>query len=667
MPKLLVREKSASLGIFLVLLILLLSVVLSLQTAANPEMGFLPPSFSSGHWMLAPIELSRVDEGLAAMFRKDFVVPDGAGGISSALVMVTAARSYELRLNGQVRSGPSERGLGRNWKVPQEFDLTDGLLPGPNRLEILVWNTVRPPALRVSGLVNSDATWRVWSLSQTQQATPQGMPPPRDWFPGQWSERAADPYRRLLQRSARVAAYAVLAMAIFFYITGARPTGWKLAGTSRFRKWILAVLLIALYFPMAVIRDPGEGWDADGHIDYLRYVASGRGVLMPDEGWERFQPPIYYWIAAALYRAVLPCSAVAAGRWQLASSDFLSLKAVQLLTPLFMIVQIVLVLKIIRYLFPRPEGLAPSTVAFVALLPMQIYFSPFISNEVFSSLAITAALFLLIFIVREKRFRIGPSVALGSAVGLACLSKYSGFLLALTACFAYAVFFVAQVERRTRLIVSFLTASLVFIAFTGPYYLRNVKKYGELLPVNVEFQKGFTIEYFDLPFVLDPSRAGLGAVDKFVSRASSFIDGNYSSMWIDSGHYSKRWTRPFEVAIYYLAIFPTVLIGAGFLRAIASCRDSENGRAYLAIAAIFIFAVFSYLFFILRFGSFEIVKAFYVLSQVGPLAVFFELGQEGVKVGGWQKSAVFSVAVELLYTAITSYYLLVPFLIGKGL
>ena len=165
-----------------------------------------------------------------------------------------------------------------------------------------------------------------------------------------------------------------------------------------------------------------------------------------------------------------------------------------------MIVQIVLVLKIIRYLFPRPEGLAPSTVAFVALLPMQIYFSPFISNEVFSSLAITAALFLLIFIVREKRFRIGPSVALGSAVGLACLSKYSGFLLAFTACFAYAVFFVAQVERRTRLIVSFLTASLVFIAFTGPYYLRNVKKYGELLPVNVEFQKGFTIEYFDLPY-----------------------------------------------------------------------------------------------------------------------------------------------------------------------
>ena len=77
--------------------------------------------------------------------------------------------------------------------------------------------------------------------------------------------------------------------------------------------------------------------------------------------------------------------------------------------------------------------------------------------------------------------------------------------------------------------------------------------------------------------------------------------------------------------------------------------------------------MFSYLFFILRFGSFEVVKAFYLLSQVGPLAVFFELGQEGVKVGDWQKSAVFSVAVALLYTAIASYYLLVPFLIGKGL
>src|SRR5437667_12250993 len=111
-------------------------------------------------------------------------------------------------------------------------------------------------------------------------------------------------------------------------------------------------------------------------------------------------------------------------------------------------------------------------------------------------------------------------------------------------------------------------------------------------------------------------------------------------MWLDNSQYSRRWTRPFEVVIYYLAIFPMVLIGAGFVRAIAACRASKEGRAYLPIVAIFIFAVFSYLFFILRFGSFEVVKAFYLLSQVGPLAVFFELGQSA-GVEGWQKSAVF--------------------------
>ena len=501
------REKSVSRGIVLVLLILLLGVYIAVETALNPEIGFLPPSFSSGYWMLAPIELSRVDEGLAAIFRKEFVVPDGAGAISSALVRVTAARTYELKLNGQLRSGPREHQLGRNWKLPQEFDLRDDLRPGTNRLEILVRNTVRPPALRVSGFVNSDATWRVWSLSQTQQSAPQGMPPPRDWFPGQYSDRNANPLRRLRQRSARVAAFLVLAVATFLYVRGARPRGWKLADMTRVSKWVFAVLVVALYFPMAVIRDPAEGWDADGHIAYLRYVASGRGVPMPDEGWEMFQPPLYYWIASALYRAVLPWSIGAAHRWRLASPDFLALKAVQLLTPLFAIIEIVLVLKLIRYLFPRSEGLSPITVAFVALLPMQIYFSTFISNEVLSSLAINAALFLLVFIVRAKRFGIGPSVGLGSAVGLASLSKYSGFLLAFTACFVYAVFFLTQLEKRTRLILSFLIASLVFVAFTGPYYFRNIKKYGKPLPHNSEFEKNFTIEYFDLPFVLDRSVA----------------------------------------------------------------------------------------------------------------------------------------------------------------
>jgi hypothetical protein len=271
----------------------------------------------------------------------------------------------------------------------------------------------------------------------------------------------------------------------------------------------------------------------------------------------------------------------------------------------------------------------------------------------------------LVRVVRGKRFGIVSSAALGLAVGVACLSKYSGLTLVMTTCFVYAVFLVIKVEQRRRMIISFLVASGVFFALTSPFYFRNIKKYGKALPVNTEFAK-VNLEYFDLSFFLDPTRIGFGAVDKFVSRASSFVDGTYSSAWIDNSHKSYSWMKLFEVSIYYLGIFPTVITGAGFIRAIKGCRtDSENGRTYLVLSVMLIFGSFSYLYFILRFGTFEIVKAFYLLSWVSPISVFFELGRRD-EIGPTRPSPVFAVPQLILYNFIIVYYLLVPVLKGAG-
>ena len=64
--------------------------------------------------------------------------------------------------------------------------------------------------------------------------------------------------------------------------------------------------------------------------------------------------------------------------------------------------------------------------------------------------------------------------------------------------------------------------------------------------------------------------------------------------------------------------------------------------------------------------DFEVVKAFYLLSQVSALAVFFEVGRRET-VSDSRMSTPFAVAFIVLYGAITLYYLLTPVLIGSGL
>jgi hypothetical protein len=110
---------------------------------------------------------------------------------------------------------------------------------------------------------------------------------------------------------------------------------------------------------------PDSGWDADGHIEHIRYVAERWGVPLAEQGWETYQPPAYYFVAAGIYRSFLPQSIRTSGAPRSPSDDFLALKAVQLMTPIFALLQILIVLKTLA-LFHRNKS--PSL-----LLPPQLF------------------------------------------------------------------------------------------------------------------------------------------------------------------------------------------------------------------------------------------------------------------------------------------------------
>ncbi len=674
-----------SLRLFQILLGSSLALYLFVQVIWNPESGLLPPSSNPGQWILAPVDLPTIDgTGTAAVFSKDFVLPEDLVKDPQSII-VTAAQSYDATLNGQPLVKPH---LTSRWQAPRQLDVRNALKGGHNRLEIVVRNTRRPPALRVSGTLpshsmeavslNTDLTWRVRSIAESKEYTPGELPRPRDFYDGYYAERTANAARiHKLEAIARLLAYLALFGAVYISlrspassaasapVLAANYTGSLQHRTTR--RWIYVPLLAILFFPFAVIRDPIEGWDAEGHIEHIRSVAAGHFFPLPDEGWQMYQPPAYYLVAALVYRLVLPVSTNAATHWQFSSTDLLALKAVQLLTPLCAILQILLVLRIIGYVFPSSDTRLFHTSAFVGLLPVQLYVSSFISNEVFSSLSITAALFVLLINVTRLKFRIAPSFTLGLLLAIACLSKYSGIMLVMTTVLTYLALFWTKPRERRSLAVSFIVLSSVVLVLAGPFYIRNLQLYGRTLPLNEQFVPHFEVEYFDLAFFMDPLRAGLGAVDKFNSRASSFLDGNYSAIWIDNSHKSHKWMRVFEVMIYFLAFLPTVLSAAGFCYAVKACTDSENGRAYFVLTSLAAIGVFSYVSFILQFGTFDTVKPFYLLSMIAPLTVFFHLGYSRTAAVHLPRYKLCRSLLNVLYASLVLYYALAPWLTGKGL
>jgi len=666
-----------------------LACYLAYAALFSSDNGFLRPT-PNGHWILAPRTIALQANGAchAAIFRKEIYLPSTAGWGAPVRATIAAAQGYQFYVNSHLISDWSEKNFSRNWKHSQTFDISRLLHAGKNIMEVVVGNNTRVPALLVTGSVrldsgqseyfDTDFSWRVASVGTPNWTVPEPIVALQDFYPG---HLAASPYMRPGSRFLRIAAsalaYLLIGMAIVIYSFGRSQTKsipWPSDNEMPVpikpgRSWpriALPLLFIILSVPMAIMRPPDSGWDADGHIDYIRYVAEKWGVPSGEQGWEMYQPPAYYFVAAVVYRAFLPQTIRASEAPQPPTDDFPALKAVQLMTPFFALLQILIVLKTLA-LFNRNRPSSAMVAALIVLLPMQLYVSSFISNEVFASLAITASLFLMVYVVSGDRYGIVLSLALGAALSLACLSKYTGLVVVATMCFVYGVTFLRKSVNRKKLIVSFTISSAIVMSLAGPFYYRNYIQYGRLLPVNQELRKCPSLDYRGLGFYIDPSSIGIGAIDKFVSRTVSFPEGNYSSMWLDHSHKPRPRTFWLEGTIYYLALFPTFLIIAGFFRSISALRtNSDSSKACFPILTVWVLALFAYHNYILHISQFETVRAFYLLSQITPLAVFFQAGVENTtRFSG--RTKLWVVVLSLLYGSITLYYLLIPLLAGKGL
>ncbi len=159
------------------------------------------------------------------------------------------------------------------------------------------------------------------------------------------------------------------------------------------KRWIsllflVGVLLRLLYFEVTPFTV--RSYDADGHLEYIRYMSEHRSIPLIREGWQYYQPPLYYALTAPVY----------ALSEYLQPQPMFSMRAVQLFSLALSLLTLGVCVWISRMIFLKKEERVERLlfVAFFAVFSGVIMQSVRINNDILAQcLSFTAIALCLHF------------------------------------------------------------------------------------------------------------------------------------------------------------------------------------------------------------------------------------------------------------------------------
>ncbi|MGB6867623.1 MAG: glycosyltransferase family 39 protein [Candidatus Aminicenantaceae bacterium] len=632
---------------------------LGYQAFFSPEIDFLRPSIR-GKWIVYP-EIPITLRGVRACPDVHFVKKFRLASVPDKyLVRFTVLRGYNAFINRQKLS-PSVR---KNWKKGMVYDLKPHLIKGENILRIRVFGKEGPPALLVEGprAVRSGRQWKVAigpefkplrkaALALRDESNLQG---------------GLSPLRTSTKFPFYCAGLIVYILFILYALIPIRfkpwlnrpPSGFveKEANTvvgagekeekeekekdekkdekekkRRSNFGFLAqhgfIILIFLVVAFVQLRNTMNYYykrtpiDPAGHVSYVRHVAKHWSVPSAADGWEMFQPPLYYFLSAGVYRLFGDGPA-----------DSKSLKAVQIFTCLSGLGTIVIAWLLLFRLFPTQTLIRNLGFLFSAMLPMGFYMNIIISNEIFSGFVISLSMLMIIWLGFRDEFKLYHALIIGITLGLAMLSKYSGLFVLMSLLLLLAL---RWISRRASLKWMFL-AALLPLCISGWMYIRNFQMYQDPFVGNWDKASGF--HYEDIPGFRTLgfyTRFGQSLFQKlWRSRLDSFWDGKYASLWGDVG---GTFLDPFDdqthiwgTWILWLALLPSVAVVVGLFRALHFLLTREWDHPYLILALASFFIFIGVISFTMEVPFDVTIKAYLFLSLIPSLGVFAGLGLESL-------------------------------------
>ena len=598
-----------------------LAVTLLAWIARNdPAINYLP-GYRGADWIVFPTAVDGRAHWYASMdatFRREFTFPHKT---ATARLRVRALRRADVRVNGVSIQLPQNR----NWKNVSEVSIAEQLHEGANVLEVRVFNKNGPPALWL--MLSADqlhvrtdenwktsfagSSWRDAALASTVKTPGRGNP-----VAG--GERTFDAAKKIWPLWILLIGIACAAIILW------RASLKQFMSPSLERVVILLVSVawLFLFWNNARLLPFHVGFDSKEHLKYIDYIQQHWSLPSPTEGWEMYQPPLYYFIAAVILSLC-----------KLSINNPASVLVLRTLGAFFGIAQFALLFLTLRLLFSTRTALVGLLLA--AFLPMHLYLAHYVTNEVLTATLATLTICLCLRALKNDTPGAGQFVLIGLALGATMLTKATGILLLPI---AVAALFANLIRKRAPIGVLLRNLGLVLVtcfAVCGWHYARIWLRFGTPFLGNWDVISGFA--WWQDPgyhTAADYLRFGRSLVDPLFSGFAGFADGIYSTLWGDglSGGASSvnvAWNHRPMAAGYLCALVPTVLILAGICIAIVRFIREPSAELFLLLA-FFLVVGLGLTFMTLKVASYAQAKAFYGLSALTSLCFFGALGWEAV-------------------------------------
>jgi len=144
--------------------------------------------------------------------------------------------------------------------------------------------------------------------------------------------------------------------------------------------------------------------------NYIRYIQEHGSLPLASQGWEMYQPPLYYLLSAAWL-----------GLLRLSVADPGGLMALRILGLVIGIAHFAIVWATLRMLFPFERSKAGWGILLAACLPPMLYLSQYVTNEALAAMMVSTCVWLTLRVLRQER----PAWMLYTGLGL-CLGGTPG-------------------------------------------------------------------------------------------------------------------------------------------------------------------------------------------------------------------------------------------------
>ena len=642
--------KTRSRIILLLLAALLAFGALVWLVQRDPKIAFLSGD-KRAQWILFP---NAIDTGthpivnLDTRFRREFEltrIPNHAH------LLIRAMRECELKINDGVVELPASQ----NWKKMAVVDVTGVLRAGANKLEARVFNSNGPPALWLAletdeSSLGSDenweasftgSAWRRAALATTPRFPQEGNIAAggetiRQVWPGIW------PTWLLLTVAG------ALFLFVFHWCQKRKPAR---AGDVFVKALLVLIsaLWLALFWNNTRQIPFAAGFDFRAHPDYIQYIQDRHALPLPNEGFEMYQPPLYYVISAA-----------ALSSFRSSVVDPAGVTILRALTMLFGLAHIILIFLTMRLLFPGRWAAQAVGLVVAAFLPLQIYLSHYVTNEMLSATLMAATVYLALRLLGSPEWPIAEYAGLGVTLGAALLAKSTAVLLIPL---LLAAFVAKIVRQRTPFTIygrALGLATVLCFLVGGWYYARIWRELGQPLVGNWDLESGFAW-WQDPGFrtAADYWRFGRALSSPFYSALNGFADGYYATLWGDGlwGGVSDLPSRPpwnygLMTGGYLLALLPTLLILAGVALALARCLRRPQ-LSWLLLLGLFALILSGTIFMTLKIAAYGQIKAIYGMSILIALSSFAALAWDRLMAG--RPKLQFALGVLLFVWAANSF------------